>query len=141
MLVNCLIRQAVGARGENHLEFAQRHLFDRLGMQHAFPETDPYGNFLPQGYEMVTARDWARLGNLFLQDGVWNGERVLPVGYAEYANPLAPAWEADGRHTYGGAFFWVNRAGSLPTTVTFLAIPLQAERRSLPQLQDATWTE
>ena len=40
-------------------------------------ETDPYGNFLAQGYEFASGRDWARLGNLYLQDGVWNGERML----------------------------------------------------------------
>ena len=41
-------------------------------------ETDPFGNFLGQGYEVGSGRDWARLGNLYLQDGVWNGERILP---------------------------------------------------------------
>ena len=114
VLAGYLVRLAVEGRGENFLEFPQRHLFDRLGMRNSTPEPDPYGNFLFQGYEMVTARDWARLVNLYLQDGVWAGERILPEGYAEYASTLAPAWEADGRHIYGGAFFWVNRAGSLP---------------------------
>ena len=41
-------------------------------------ETDPFGNFLGQGYEVGCGRDWARLGNLYLQDGVLNGERILP---------------------------------------------------------------
>ena len=41
-------------------------------------ETDPFGNFLGQGYEVGCGRDWARLGNLYLQDGVWNGERFFP---------------------------------------------------------------
>ncbi len=44
-------------------------------------ETDPYGNFLVQGYEYTSTRDWARLGNLYLQDGVWNGGRILPEGF------------------------------------------------------------
>jgi CubicO group peptidase (beta-lactamase class C family) len=114
VLTNYLIRLAVEARGENYLEFPQRHLFDKLGIRNMIPETDPYGNFLLQGYEVSSARDWARLANLYLEDGVWNGERILPEGYVEYANTLAPAWEADGRHTYGGAFFWVNRDGGLP---------------------------
>ncbi len=112
VLVNYLIRLAVEGRGESYLEFPQRHLFDRLGIRNILPEVDPYGNFLLQGYDMASARDWARLGNLFLQDGVWNGERILPEGYAEYANTVAPAWEADGRPVYGGAFFWVNRTGA-----------------------------
>jgi CubicO group peptidase (beta-lactamase class C family) len=62
----------------------------------------------------MSVRDWARLGNLYLQDGVWEGERVLPEGYATYASTLAPAWVADGRLQYGGAFFWVNGNGSQP---------------------------
>ena len=46
-------------------------------------ETDPFGNFLTQGYEFMSGRDWARLGNLYLNDGVApNGERILPEGYA-----------------------------------------------------------
>lgn len=113
-LISYLVRLAAEARGENHLEFPQRHLFDRLGMRHSFPEPDLYGNFLLQGYEMVSARDWARLGNLYLNDGIWEGERILPEGFVEYASTLAPAWEADGRYTYGGAFFWVNQNGGLP---------------------------
>ena len=76
-------------------------------------ETDPYGNFLTQGYELASARDWARLGNLYLQDGVWNGERILPEGYVKFVSTLAPAWEADERPIYGG-FFWINGEGAFP---------------------------
>ncbi|MEL7046391.1 MAG: serine hydrolase, partial [Pseudomonadota bacterium] len=59
-----------------------------------------------------------RLGNLYLQDGVWEGERLLPEGYVDYASTVAPSWAADGRPFYGGAFFWVNGngAGGLPTS-------------------------
>ncbi len=76
-------------------------------------ETDPYGNFLLQGYEFGSGRDWARLGNLYLQDGVWNEERILPEGYAEFVSTVAPAWEADGRPVYG-AFFWIGGRGTYP---------------------------
>jgi CubicO group peptidase (beta-lactamase class C family) len=76
-------------------------------------ETDPFGNFLGQGYELGSGRDWARLGNLYLQDGIWNGERILPEGYASFVRTLAPAWEADQRPIYGG-FFWINGTGTFP---------------------------
>ena len=76
-------------------------------------ETDPYGNFLLQGYEFGPARDWARLGNLYLRDGVWMDERILPEGYAQFVSTIAPAWEAAGRPVYGG-FFWVNGGNAYP---------------------------
>ncbi len=108
VLTNYLIRLAVEGRGEDYHAFPQRHLFDKIGIRDAVLETDPYGNNLTQGYEYLPARDWARLANLYLQDGVWEGERILPEGYVEYAGTLAPAWVADGRPIYGGAFFWIN---------------------------------
>lgn len=114
VLANYLIRLAVEKRGEDYHAFPTRALFEKLGMRDVVMETDPYGNFLTQGYEFVSARDWARLGNLYLQDGVWNGERLLPEGYVEHARTLAPAWVADGRPVYGGAFFWVNGDGGSP---------------------------
>ena len=97
VLTNYLIRLAVEGRGEDYHAFPQRNLFDKIGIRDAIIETDPFGNFLAQGYEFLSARDWARLGNLYLRDGVWNGERILPEGYVEYATTLAPAWVADGR--------------------------------------------
>lgn len=108
VLINYLIRLAVEKRGQEYLSFPQRALFDKIGIRNMVLETDPYGNFLPQGYDFGTGRDWARLGNLFLQDGVWMGERILPEGYVEFATTVAPAWEADGQPVFG-AFFWLNR--------------------------------
>jgi len=106
VLTNYLIRLGVEGRGEDYHAFPQRNLFDKLGIRHIVMETDPEGNFLTQGYEFGSARDWSRLGNLYLQDGVWEGERILPEGYVDYAFEVAPAWEADGRPIYGGGFLW-----------------------------------
>jgi CubicO group peptidase (beta-lactamase class C family) len=114
VLANYLIRLAVEKRGEDYHAFPQRQLFDRLGIRDATIETDPYGNFLGQGYEFLAARDWARLGNLYLQDGVWNGERILPEGYVDYVRTIAPAWQADNNPEYGGGFFWVNGKAEWP---------------------------
>ena len=113
VLINYLVRLGVEGRGEDYHSFPQRTLFDKIGVRNMVMETDPYGNFLLQGYEFGTARDWARLGNLYLQDGVWMGERILPEGFAEFVSTLAPAWEADGRPIYGG-FFWINGTESYP---------------------------
>jgi CubicO group peptidase (beta-lactamase class C family) len=113
VLINYLVRLGVEKRGQDYLSFPQRSLFDKLGIRTMVLETDPYGNFLTQGYELASGRDWARLGNLYLQDGVVNGERLLPEGYVKFVSTLAPAWEADGRPIYGG-FFWINGTGELP---------------------------
>jgi CubicO group peptidase (beta-lactamase class C family) len=113
VLASYLVRLAVEKRGEDYLSFPQRALFDKLGIRTMVLETDPYGNFLTQGYELASGRDWARLGNLYLQDGVWNGERLLPEGYVKFVSTVAPAWQADGRPIYGG-FFWINGDGQLP---------------------------
>ena len=80
------------ARAEAYLSYPQRHLFDKLGIRRMVLETDAYGNFLLQGYELGPARDWARLGLLYLQDGVWNGERLLPEGWVDFVRTPAPAW-------------------------------------------------
>jgi CubicO group peptidase (beta-lactamase class C family) len=122
VLGNYLIRLAVEGRGEDYHSFAQRNLFDKIGIRDAVLETDPYGNNLTQGYEYLPARDWARLANLYLQDGAWDGERILPEGYVEYANTLAPPWVADGRPQYGGAFMWVNGNESLPIPADAMAM-------------------
>jgi CubicO group peptidase (beta-lactamase class C family) len=113
VLVNYLIRLGVEKRNQDYLSFPQRALFDRIGVRTMVMETDPFGNFLTQGYEFASGRDWARLGNLYLQDGVWNGQRILPEGYAKFVSTLAPAWEADKRPIYGG-FFWINGESTFP---------------------------
>ena len=114
VLTSYLIRLAVESRGENYHAFPQRNLFDKIGIRDAIIETDPYGNFLGQGRALMPARDWARLANLYLTDGVWNGERILPEGWVDYASEVAPAWVADGRPQYGGSHFWVNADRHLP---------------------------
>jgi len=113
-LTNYLVRLGVERQGQEYHSFPQQALFDKIGISNMVLETDNYGNFLLQGYEFGTGRDWARLGNLVLQDGKWNGEQILPTGYLEYAKTIAPAWLADGRPVYGGAFCWVNGDGFWP---------------------------
>jgi CubicO group peptidase (beta-lactamase class C family) len=113
VLTNYLIRMAVEKRGEEYLSFPRRALFDKIGIRNMVIETDPFGDFLTQGYDLGSARDWARLGNLYLQDGLWNGERLLPEGFVKFVSAIAPAWEADKRPIYGG-FFWINGDGEYP---------------------------
>ena len=113
VLANYLIRLAVEKRKEDYHSFPQRALFDKIGARSFVLDTDPYGNFLTHGYELASARDWARLAMLYLQDGVWNGERILPEGYVKFVSTPAPAWEADKRPIYG-ALFWLNGRDAFP---------------------------
>ena len=110
LTLNYLIKQAALAQGEEYLSYPQRHLFDRLGIRRMMLEPDAYGNFLLNGYELGPGRDWARLGLLYLQDGVWNGERLLPEGWVDFVRTPAPAWS---QPVYGG-MFWLNRTGAWP---------------------------
>ncbi|MFN8570773.1 MAG: serine hydrolase [Gemmatimonadaceae bacterium] len=122
VLGSYLVRLGAEKLKQDYHAFPTRALFEKLGMRDAIIYTDPYGNFLGQGYEVIAARDWARLGNLYLQDGMWNGERLLPTGYVDYVRTPAPAWLADGRPVYGGGFFWVNRDGGQPLPTTAYAM-------------------
>jgi len=115
VITNYIVRKGVEeVLEQDYHTYPQRALFDKIGIRRMVLETDPYGTFLLQGYEYGTGRSWARLGMLYLQDGVWNGERILPEGWVDYARTVAPAWEADGRPIYGGSFFWINGTGSFP---------------------------
>lgn len=113
VLINYLNRLGIEGKGKNYYNFPQKELFDKIGIRTMVMETDPYGNFLTQGYEFASARDWARLGNLYLQDGIWNGERILPPGFTKFVSTLAEPWLEDGRPIYGG-FFWINGDGRFP---------------------------
>jgi len=110
LTINYLVKKAVTARGEEYISYPQRHLFDKLGIRRMLLETDPYGNFLLNGYELGTGRDWARLGLLYLQNGVWNREQILPKGFVDFVRTPAPAWSEP---VYGG-FFWLNRTAEWP---------------------------
>jgi CubicO group peptidase (beta-lactamase class C family) len=114
-----IIRQTVEAMGETYLSWPQKALFDRIGVRRQVLEPDPYGNLLLPGYDYGTARNWARLGMLYLQDGVWGGERLLPEGWVEFVSTPAPAWEGG---VYG-AMFWLNRdrRWNVPETAYYMS--------------------
>ncbi|WP_394991590.1 serine hydrolase domain-containing protein [Emticicia sp.] len=113
VLTNYLNRLGIEKLKRNYHTFPQQALFDKIGVRTMIMETDPYGNFLTQGYEFASGRDWTRLGNLYLQDGVWNGDRILPEGFTKFVSTLAEPWVADGRPIYGG-LFWINGDAARP---------------------------
>ena len=100
-----IIRDTVQSQGEDYLSFPQRALFDRIGARSPVLETDAWGNFILSGYDYLSARDWVRFGLLYLEDGIWQGERILPEGWTKFVATPAPA---DSKENYGG-MFWLNR--------------------------------
>lgn len=103
-IISRVIRDSVGGTAADYLAFPRKALFDRIGMRNAIIEPDASRTFVGSSFMYATARDWARFGLLYLQDGVWEGERILPTGWVSYSTtptPTAPR----GRY---GAHFWTN---------------------------------
>lgn len=109
-VLGSLIKDALLTRGEEYLSYPQRELFDRIGIRKQVVETDPFGNLIFTGCDYGTARNWARLGLLYLQKGVWNNERLLPESWTDFVSSPAPAWE----HGEYGGLFWIATSGLLP---------------------------
>jgi len=100
--------KSVIADDEAFLTFPRRVLLNKIGMRDTFPEIDPYGNFILSSQMWTTARDLARFGLLYLHDGVWNGERILPEGWVDYTVQKAPMRMQETERTRGyGAQFWL----------------------------------
>ena len=105
-----LARRSLEAKGTDWLSFPQRQLFDRIGARSFVLETDAWGNFIVTGFDYGGARDWARLGLLYLRNGVWDGQRILPDNWATFVSTPAAG---DPSRGYGG-LFWINRGGARP---------------------------
>jgi CubicO group peptidase (beta-lactamase class C family) len=118
-IVARIVRDAFGGDLAALVRFARARLFDPAGMASALFESDASGTFIGSSFVFMTARDWARFGELFRRDGVWGGRRILPEGWVRYASTPTP--EAPlGRY---GAHWWLN-AGE----------PGAPERRAWPAL-------
>jgi CubicO group peptidase (beta-lactamase class C family) len=104
-IVSRVIRQVIGD-DSRYLAFPQQALFNRIGMTRAVIEADDEGTFVGSSFMYATARDWARLGLLYVQDGVWDGQRILPEGWVTYTRTPAPA---DPEKRYG-AHVWLKVA-------------------------------
>ena len=79
------------------LAYPRQALFDPLGMTSAVLEADASGTFVGSSYLYATARDWARFGQFLVDDGMWNGERLLPEGFV--AAMQRPTAASGGRYT------------------------------------------
>jgi CubicO group peptidase (beta-lactamase class C family) len=105
MLLSRIIRDNAGGDAAGVLAFAHRELFDKLGMRHLTLEFDATGTPIGSSHMLASARDWARFGLLYLNDGVVGGQRLLPEGWVDYSAAATPGSE----HFGYGAGFWTNR--------------------------------
>jgi CubicO group peptidase (beta-lactamase class C family) len=97
-----IIRDAVGGP-EQTLAYAWRELFNPLGMRDVTLEFDGAGTLQGSSYMLASARDWARFGLLYLNDGVLGGKRVLHEDWVDFS--AAATLDTD-----YGAGFWTNRS-------------------------------
>lgn len=101
LIVSSIVKAATGGSGAGVQSFARRELFEPLGMQSIVMEADATGTPVGSTFILATARDWARFGLLYVNDGVVNGRRILPEGWVRYSS-------ASTLGTSYGAGFWTN---------------------------------
>ncbi|WP_428628159.1 serine hydrolase domain-containing protein [Sphingopyxis sp.] len=87
--------------------------FDRLGMTRTYVEHDKDGDFILSSQVSTTARDLARLGLLYQNDGLWDGKRLLPQDWRTFVTtPSGP--QPAGPFGYGAGFWLLNKSDGIP---------------------------
>ena len=102
-----IVRDRVGGHAVDVLRFVRRELFGPLGIRHATLELDATGTPIAGAFLFATPREWARLGMLFLEDGVVGGTRLLPEGWVSYSTTPTP-----NAFVGYGAGWWINQGDS-----------------------------
>lgn len=103
-ILSRLVFQKAGGSLKAYEAYARARLFDPAGMTSAVFEPDESGSFIGSSFLYMSARDWARLGQLYLDGGRINGAQIVPASFADFVSRPAPA---DYDRDYGG-HFWLN---------------------------------
>ena len=108
---NIVVRylRSLFSSNEAFLSYMRERLFAPLGIRNAIFEQDMSGTPVGSSYLYITAKDFARFGQMYLDDGCVDDERILPEGWVDYT--CTPASNSENRY---GAFFWLNRGGKYP---------------------------
>ncbi len=102
-------------------DFDPYAFFQKLGMTRTYAETDSQGAYILSSQVWTTARDLGRLGMLYLNNGLWNGERLLPENWREFVSTPSGPQPEDDQFGYGATFWLMNQSEGIPAD-TFLGI-------------------
>ncbi|HWW21810.1 MAG TPA: serine hydrolase [Steroidobacteraceae bacterium] len=116
-ILSSIVRAGAGPAAIDALEFADRELFAPLGMRHVTVEVDSTGTMIGCNDMFASARDWARLGLLYVNDGIVGDRRILPSGWIDYST--APTLGT----AYGAGFWTARGKGGLAEGLRSFALP------------------
>lgn len=105
LLAVLAMKQALGDE-QSYVEFPRKALFDKIGMRNTLVGADRFGDYILSSQAYINARDLARFGLLYLNNGMWNGERLISEDWIEFVRTPAPATVGRGGQ-YGGQFWLV----------------------------------
>lgn len=109
-IISRILSRRIDAFGPDFERFMRARLFEPMGITSAIPKFDAAGTFIGSSFCFMTARDFARFGLLYMRDGVWEGRRLLPEGWVDYAR--RPTFQQPGvdANRYG-AHWWLDFGG------------------------------
>jgi len=117
ILATRTLREAVD-NDKKWVSYPHKNFLWKVGMTRTVLETDWLGDFITSGQCWSTVRDFGRFGLLYLNDGKWDGEQILPKNWSEYVSALAPAqpgsYGSPGRPGYGAQFWIYDNLEGLP---------------------------
>lgn len=101
------LQDALPGEDLQDIALIRERIFEPLGIHSAIIEPDTRGTVQGSSFMYAGTHDWARLAQLYLQDGVWDGERLLPLGFVEKVR--TPTYDSGGEYGMG---FWLNQFGA-----------------------------
>ncbi len=108
LLLSRLVRDAAGGSAADVTRLMATELAAPLGLRHLRIDSDATGTGVGAAHVLASARDFARIGQLYLDDGVANGRRLLPAGWVQWSRSRT-------LDTGYGAGWWTNLAdGNVP---------------------------
>ena len=113
------LREALDDDNAYH-SFPYESVLHKIGARHTTLEVDWNGDFISSSQVWSTARDLARVGQLYLQDGMWGNERILPEGWVQFVSTPAPAQPESGPG-YGAQFWLMDDAPGVPEGTFYMA--------------------